>query len=155
MNATLQTTQPLQTVNEAWFDEFIASVRTHQLQLETGTASQEIKQAYDLMINGSDNDLAYYSKASANRHFIRKLILDYIKSISSSMPVKLAFDMDDSEVLVWAEIADDDEAAENFLLLTEAEVNAKYHQFGYDLTSTIVETRDSLPIPNHYVTFKG
>jgi hypothetical protein len=145
----------IQSVKDAWFDEFIAAIRTHQLQLETNTAPEGLKKIYDVVIHGSDNDLAVLSKASANQHFIKKVIVGYLQEISKNMPIKLAFDLDDSEVLVWAEIKDDDEEMENFLLLSEAKVNAEYHKYGYDLTSTIVEVRDKLSIPNHYSALKG
>jgi hypothetical protein len=149
------TSNVIQSINEAWFDEFIAAIKTHQLQLETNTASEELKGMYDVFMRGSDNELARLSKISANQHFIKKVIVDYVKAVSGQMPIKLAFDLDDSEVLVWAEIENDNEAAEDFLLLAEAKVNAEYHQYGYDLTSTIVEVRDCLSIPNHYSVFKG
>jgi len=145
----------IQTIKDAWFDEFIAAIRTHQLQLETNTASQELKKMYDVAMHGSDNDLAVLSKMSANQHFIKKVIVQYLTEVAKQMPIKLAFDLDDSEVLVWAEIKDDDEETENFLLLSEAKVNSMFHKYGYDLTSTIVETRDKVSIPNHYSIFKG
>ena len=99
--------------------------------------------------------MAVLSKMNANQHFIKNVIVEYLQEISKKLPIRLAFDLDDSEVLVWAEINDDDEEMENFLLLAEAKVNANYHKYGYDLTSTIVEVRDGLSIPNHYSVFKG
>jgi hypothetical protein len=39
--------------------------------------------------------------------------------------------------------------------MAEADVNAKYHKFGYDLTSTILESNDNLSIPGHYAIFKA
>ena len=149
------TTNNISTIKSTWFDEFIAMIRTHQLQLETNTANEAIKKVYDIAINGSDNQLAELNKMSANQHFIKKIIVSYLHEIESKMPLKLAFDLDDSEVLVWAEIKDSDDEAEDFLLLAEAAVNADFHKYGYDLTSTIVEARDSLPIPNHYSLVKS
>lgn len=145
----------IQTVQNSWFDEFIAAVRTHQLQLETGTANEEIKSVYNVLINGNQIDLAALNKINANQYFVKNMVLEYLKSIQNNMPLKLAFDMDDSEVLIWAEIPNNDEVLENFLLMAEAEVNAKYHKFGYDLTSTIVESNDNLSVPNHYAIFKA
>ena len=142
-------------INELWFDEFIAGIRTHQLQLETNTASEPIKKLYEAIFSKNFDDVAVMNKINANQYFIKKAITEYLREINSKFPLKLAFDLDDSEILIWAEIKDDDEEMENFLLLTEANINANYHKFGYDLTSTIVEERDSLSIPNHYSTLKG
>jgi hypothetical protein len=148
-------TQNLQSIKDVWFEEFIAAIRTHQLQLETNTAPEELRRLYGVFINGNATDLAVLSKMNANQHFIKNVIVEYLQEISKKLPIRLAFDLDDSEVLVWAEINDDDEEMENFLLLAEAKVNANYHKYGYDLTSTIVEVRDGLSIPNHYSIFKG
>lgn len=146
------TTVNLQT---QWFQEFIATLQTHQLMLETNTASEELKNIYNVFFNGSETELAHAAKRSSDIHFIKSIIVDYLKEIKQNMPVKLAFDLDDSEVLVWAEINNDDEATEDFLLLAEAAVNAKFHAYGYDITSTIVEKRDSLAVPNHYIIYKA
>ena len=149
------TTNSIIKIKDAWFEEFIAAIKTHQLQLETNTASTELKKLYDVAMFGSDNELAELSKISANQHFIKKVIVEYLKEILNKMPIRLAFDLDDSELLVWAEINDDDEEMENFLLMAEAEVNSIFHKYGYDLTSTIVEVRDNLSIPNHYSPYKN
>ena len=147
-------TTNLSTIKNTWFDEFIAMIKTHELQLETNTATEDIKKFYDIITNGSDNQLAELNKETANQHFIKKIIVSYLNEIQQKKPLKLAFDLDDSEVLVWAEIENDDDEIENFLLLAEANVNADFHRYEYDLTSTIVEKRDGLSIPNHYSTFK-
>lgn len=145
----------IQTVQNSWFDEFIAAVRTHQLQLETDTATDELKSIYNVLFSGNEIDLASLNKISANQFFVKNMVFEYLKLLHNNIPLKLAFDMDDSEVLIWAEIQNNDETMENFLLMAEAEVNAKYHKFGYDLTSTIVESNDNLSIPGHYAIFKA
>jgi len=124
------------------------------VQLETNTADEHLRATYDTLMNGSQNEIAFVGKLQANMYFIKNMVLAYLKLALPAAPVKLAFDMDDSEVLIWAEIEDDNEEKENQLLLAEADINAKFHEFGYDLTSTIVECRDNLQIPNHYIIFK-
>src|SRR4051812_5223013 len=103
----------IQAVQASWFDEFIASVRTHQLQLETNTATEELKNMYDILMNGSNHDLAHLSKITADAHFIKSMVLQYLQIIQPNLPLKLAFDMDNSEVLVWAEIEDNNERMED------------------------------------------
>ena len=142
-------------INHNWFDEFIATIRTHQLQLETNTADNELQNFYKAVFSGNSNQLAKLSKDTANQHFVKALVLEYLQEIQQSMPNKLAFDMNDNEVLVWAEIGDNNEELEDRLILAEAKVNAKYHQFGYDITSMLIEVSDRLSIPGHYVEFKN
>jgi Mg2+ and Co2+ transporter CorA len=143
------------TSTNAWFDEFIATIRTHQLQLETNTANSELENLYKIIFSGNTSQMAKLAKDNANQHFIKAMVLEYLKEIHNAMPNKLAFDMNDNEVLVWAEINDDAEELENQLILAEAKVNAKYHQYGYDITSMITETSDYLSLPSHYVEYKN
>jgi hypothetical protein len=141
--------------NQTWFDEFIATIRTNQLQLETDTTLEDLKRMYNILFSGNERETILHLKATADQYYIKSITVEYLHEISSKMPLKRAFDLDDSEVLVWAEIENDNEVIEDFLLLTEASINARFHQFGYDLSSTIVETRDRLSIPNHYKVFKN
>jgi len=142
-----------QTIETDWFDNFVAMLRTHELQLETNMASNKMRKMYDVFFSGNTDNMASMSKNNAQRHFVSKMLVDYVGFISKKSPSKLAFDFNDSNVSVWAEIPDDDELMERSLILSEAKINAKYHEFGFDMTTTLVETRDHLSIPNHYQIF--
>jgi hypothetical protein len=144
--------QNVQTARDAWFDEFIATIKTDQLLLDTDIANKEIRDVYGMLMRGNQDELALSNKISSHKYFVQNLILDYLKlTILEQLDVRLAFDFDNAEILVWANINDNDTATENRLLMIEAEVNAKYHNKGYDLTTTIVENRDKLAIPSHYI----
>lgn len=149
----LETTK--QSTIEGWFDDFISTLRSHQIQLETNTADQELKKFYETVFGGNMDELIHLGKSSAQKYFVPRIIVDYVKHIANTKPLKLAFDFNDSEVLVWAEIDDNNEALEKALLKTEALINAKYHQYGFDMESTVVEAGDNLPIPNHYKLYKS
>ncbi len=140
-----------------WFGDFIAGIQTHQFMLDTNTASHELKDFYATVMEGDADKLAFQSKNLGQQHFVRGIVVDYISQILklSKLPKKLAFDLADTEVLVWAETDDNDEKLEQQLILAEAKVNAKYHVFGYDITSMIVEKSDNLSIPSHYVIYKN
>ncbi len=144
------------TINlDPWFDQLVATLRTHQVQLETETASPTVKGLYNALLSGNDDEMARLNKITAQRHFVSKIIFAYIQLIGKQQPRKLAFDFNDSEVLVWAEINDDDDTMERFLILAEAKINAKYHDFGFDMTTMLVEACDQLSVPNHYQVFIG
>ncbi len=135
---------------EKWFDNFIAQLRVFEVELETNTATQEVKNFFEKIFAGNADEIVHLGKIAAQQHFVARIILDYLAAIKSNRPVRLAFDFNDSEVLVWAEIADDHENMERQLLKAEAVINAKYHPYGFDMESTIVEVSDKLNIPNHY-----
>ena len=144
---------PKQSIETDWFDNFVAMLRTHELQLETNTASNEMRKMYDIFFSGNTDNMALMSKNTAQRHFVSKMLVDYVGFIGKKSSLKLAFDFNDSNVLVWAETPDDDELMEKSLIMAEAKINAKYHEFGFDMTTTLVETRDCLSVPNHYQIF--
>ncbi len=149
----LETTK--QSTLEVWFDNFISTLRSHQIQLETDTAHIELKKFYETVFSGNADELAHLGKKGAQKHFVSRIIVDYLKLIANHQPLKLAFDYNDSEVLVWAEISDNSEELEKILLKAEAKVNAQYHGYGFDMETTIVEAGDKLNIPNHYTPYKS
>jgi hypothetical protein len=149
------TDNQVQNTTEQWFDELVAALRTHKLLLETNTANEDTKRMYNVLMGGSALDVAHFSRALSQRQIIGSMLLDYLKIIKDSKPQKLAFDYNDSEVLVWAEIDKNNEQLEKQLYLAEAQVNAKYHQYGFDMTSMIVENCDNIFVPNHYKPFLG
>jgi hypothetical protein len=66
-------------------------------------------------------------------------------------PVSLALQLSESKLLVWAVIKDDDELCENQLFLAEAAVNSRFYQYGFHISTTLVEESDSCKIPNHFI----
>ena len=137
----------------AWFDDLVSDLRSHELQLETDTASKPLKDFYNRIIFGSAEETARASKATLQKYFVSRIVLDYVEIISNSALAqlnRLAIDHNDSEVLVWAEIPDDQDELEKALIMAEAKINAKYHEFGFDMNTTIVEESDYLSTPNHY-----
>lgn len=90
---------------------------------------------------------------AAQQYFIQNMLVDYIhllNQLDEKLHLKLAVSFHNSELLVWAEIEDDAEFIEGELIMAEAKINAKYHQHGFDMTTTIVEKCDMLAVPNHY-----
>lgn len=149
-----KTTQGVASDLEQWFEDLVATLQTHQLQLETNTASSEMQEMYKTLFEGNADNISHIAKMQAQQHFVSRIIVDYLKLMSNDLPAKLAFDFNDSEVLVWAEIDDDDDEMQKKLIMAEAQINAHYHPFGFDMSSTIVERSDNLEIPNHYTLFK-
>ncbi len=138
-----------------WFDELVASIRTHEVLLETRTADEETKSFYDIIMGGNADEIAYMSQGSSQKHFVVQVVLRYLSLVRNTMPLKLALDISGQEVLVWAEIDDNNGQLEHILIMAEAKVNAEFHKFGYDVTTTIVEKSEFLSVPNHYSLFKS
>ena len=136
--------------HDVWFNGFIAEVRKHQAMHRDKTMPKELASFYNTFIVGNTNEIAHQGKKLSQAHFVPMIISNYLELIEDSLPQQLAFAYNDNEILVWAELKDDDWTTESTLILAAAEINAKFHGYCYDITTTFVEECDLLPIPNHY-----
>jgi PhoPQ-activated pathogenicity-related protein len=146
-----------QTAIDNFFTEVIGTLTADHMMLAQDIASPETKNFYNKMM--SDNPLIYVGETRdmSTKAFVRHILTDFVNAVKNRkhLPLKLAIGLSDSKILVWSEIEDDDETTEDALLMAEAEVNAKYHDYGFYLNSTIVEQSDNLPIPPHYHNLIG
>jgi len=131
-----------------------SQIRTDQLLIGADLATDETKKFYQAAREQDYDYLAQQNRILTQKHFVTKIILEFISIIKNNMPLKLAFDYDDSEVLVWVETKNDDENIEIELFKAKAIINAKYHLLGYDISMMIVQEDDNFPIPNHYKILK-
>lgn len=154
---TTQTHADAQATINAWFQEMINHLKVDQLLMATDTASQPTRDFYNRFIFGNARDAVHHTRQNSNQFFIIKILTDYITTLNKArrIPRRLALGISDSRLLVWAEIEDNDEATEDALLLSEAEVNATYYENGFCINSTIVEKSDLIPIPPHYLLIKS
>jgi hypothetical protein len=147
--------QNLSSQAEKWFDEFIGQLRADQIQLDSGIASTDKQSFYNVMMSDNQDDISMIGRQLSSVYFIKRIVVDYLNELNSAAckPEKLALNYSNSKVQVWAEIKDDDEETENRLLMIEAIINAKYHQFGFNISSTILEERDQFRVPSQYQPF--
>ncbi|MBI9052461.1 MAG: hypothetical protein JEY96_01505 [Bacteroidales bacterium] len=137
---------------EIWFDTLISQLKSDQIQLESNIASPEKKDLYSKLMSGKEEEFTEIMRDNSTIYFIEKLIVDYLYELKlrNCKPLKLALELSNSKVLVWAEIKDDDEKTEQDLILAEAKVNVKYDKYGFYISSTIIEKTDKLNIPTQY-----
>lgn len=143
------------SVMDKWFDDLIDKFRGLQKKLEADQSNSPERVWVEALMTGSSHEIAAVTKNMTQTYFVQSIILEYLKSLGKILPEKLAFHYNDSEVLVWAELKDDDWEMEKALILAEAKIKAAYAKFGYNMVSTFVESSDTLPIPNHYKVFKS
>lgn len=138
-----------------WFSEMIAALSADQLMMETNTAPERKREMYNVIINGTEADLHGFSRMSSSVFFIRRLIQSYLNNLNQRETNinKLAFDMSDAKILVWAEVSDDDDKSTSDLILAEAKVNAEFSKYGFHISTTVVEVCDNVEIPLHYKKF--
>lgn len=135
-----------------WFSGLISSIKIDDIMHETDTMDISKRQMYNAMISGDHDNVHSYARQSTTKYFIKNLVDRYFVELSNRKrtPKRLALDLSDSKILVWAEIENDDEETENALILSAAKVNSQFSQHGFHLSSTIVEVEDNLNVPAHY-----
>lgn len=141
-----------QSETNKWFDDMVANLRVDQLLIQSDALEKQRKSVYEAMISGNDDFMHDYARKSSSAFFIKNLISSYFIEIVERqiMPKKLALDLSNSKVLVWAEIENDDEKTEEGLILAAAKINNDFSKYGFHVSSTIVEVDDQISTPKHY-----
>lgn len=142
-----------QDVNvEVWFDKMVANLRYDQTLIENDILEEGKKEVYDTMMSGNHESMSDLGRKYSTTYFISTIIDKYFKELikTKNKPNKIALELSHSNILVWAEIKDDDDMMENALILAEAKINAYFSKFGFNISSTIVEKCDGLEVPDHY-----
>ena len=137
---------------EQWFDEMVANLRYDQALLEIDVLEENKKKIYDTLKSGNQDLINQLGRQESSAFLITRILTDYFRELvkTNSKPKKIALELSDSKILVWAEINENDEVMEDGLILTEAKMNADYSKYGFHISSTIVEDSDKLPVPSHY-----
>lgn len=137
---------------EAWFDTMVANLRYDQTLLENKILEEDKKKVYDALISGDQDFIHNYARQTSSVFFITNMVEAYFKELiqAKSKPNKIALELSNSKILVWAEIVEDDQLMENALILAEAKINACFSKYGFHISSTIVEDSDCLVVPKHY-----
>lgn len=142
---------------DQWFETMINSIKVDHLQMQTNTASEEKTRIYNNLVEGKHSEMFSDMRNISSQFFIEELVKEYISELNTRnvSTNQLAFELSDAKVLVWAEINDFDEDSEDGLILAEAMTNARFSNFGFHISSTIIEKGDNLPIPPHYSSVKN
>lgn len=154
MNETKTQNTIAVTSTEAWFNQLVHDIRVDELTLKTKTINPIKEGLYSDLIAGNTDKVIHEFKDLLSKHVISQITLSYMKELvellKDSIPLKLAFRLTNSKILVWAEIKDDDDTCEDALIIAEAKINALYGDKGFHISSTIVEASDKLLLPPHY-----
>lgn len=135
-----------------WFNDIVATIRTHQLMLNTCIADKEVKSLYSILMSGNQDQISDLSHKMTSKHFITKMTYDFAIELKLRKVnlIELALNNSNSGILVWAVINDDDEKSEDDLIMSIAKINGKYYDYGFTISPTILEKSDNHPVPKHY-----
>lgn len=137
---------------EKWFDNLVATIRAHQVQIESGIADDVMKNMYAAFINHDLDKIHELSRESSSRYLISKMIFTFFDNFKKpgNLPIELALQLSNNGVNIWAIVDDYDENAEREIILSTAKTNAAFHDLGLRIDTTILEKSDNFPIPNQF-----
>ena len=139
--------------SDDWFNDMVAHLREEQAKMNDKTMPKATESMYKTFMVGNPNEIAHQGRKLFQAHFVPTILANYVANIQRNLPEQMAFAFNDNEILVWAELKDDDWDTEQALILAAAKTNAEFHKYGYDINTTFVEECDKLSIPNHYQPF--
>jgi hypothetical protein len=136
-----------------WFQQFIHSIKVDELTYNTDTMEKNKRTMFDSMIANNHVQVARQARVMGSQIIIPTMLNEYFQTINSIFHQlkKLAFELSNSKILVWAEISENDESTEDILLLAEAKINGNFSNEGFRLLTTIVEDCDKIEVPKPYV----
>lgn len=136
-----------------FFDSFVDKIRISELLFSNGMASKEEGDLFGAMIAGDMEKVQEMSRQSSSLFCAQLALSEFLRKFmefKTNPPEKLALEMTGSKLLVWAEVAEDDDSACRALLLADAAANARVESLGYSTSITVVESSDGLEAPRHY-----
>lgn len=83
-------------------------------------------------------------------NYVAQILFEYLELIKELVIPKLHAHYNNAEILIWAELKDEDWETKKKLIIAEAKINGKYHEYGFTMTSTFLEESDRHPVPAHY-----
>ena len=139
-------------ITSDWFDDIVATLRVEQLAYNQGCLTKQKKELYESIANKDTEKLLSIQKQSIKEYEVRNVLTYYSELINNSniKLKKLAINLRDSLILVWAEVTDNDEISQRELITAECKVNSIYYNKGYSIDTMIVEESDNINVPLHY-----
>ncbi|MDR7132054.1 hypothetical protein J2X69_004420 [Algoriphagus sp. 4150] len=141
-----------------WFEKTIVGLSADQLTYETKTLDPQSREFYEQIATGNLSELMQKMTVNMQQYYFKEIINAFFTELftirKSKKPKKLAFDYKGKQIMIWVEIPENDEKMEDDIFLSEATANYKFSNTGFNLSATIVEDSDKLPIPPHYINFE-
>jgi hypothetical protein len=138
---------------EAWFDDFIGTLRADQVAMSMKVVDPEKEQFYKKMMSGDHTILVDALQQMVSQYYIPQIIATFLTEVNrrNVKYKKIAFDLRNrTTILFWGEIEDEDYDSEKGFILSEAKVNFNFSSTGFYMSSTIVESSDNHKVPSHY-----
>ena len=156
MRKTVKTeSQPAVFNKPELMDDFIAFLRTMQLQVETKTAPEEMNAFYNAMHTEDIGAIYKFNKEHLGNYLlgqVKDTFLSYYTNSTEIKSKKMAFKISDNLVYIWAEVEDFNTEMYKDLLIAAADTNRIFADLDLTVQVGIVEESDNCTMPNDFET---
>ena len=141
--------------HQQWFDEMVATLRSHELQLETGLASKELAKFYETLRGGSELQLAQLAIEQGERVVVLNLILSVLNALSEFEIKEVWLNLSQKTLNVWVKTDVKDRAVYRSIINAIAKVNAAIEEIDYFIDVFVIQNRTIAPPKNYFLVFEN
>lgn len=141
--------------HQQWFDEMVATLRSHELQLETGLASKELAKFYETLRGGSELQLAQLAIEQGERVVVLNLILSVLNALSEFEIKEVWLNLSQKTLNVWVKTEVKDRAVYRSIINAIAKVNAAIEEIDYFIDVFVIQNRTIAPPKNYFLVFEN
>lgn len=141
--------------HQQWFDEMVATLRSHELQLETGLASKELAKFYETLRGGSELQLAQLAIEQGERVVVLNLILSVLNALSEFEVKEVWLNLSQKTLNVWVKTEVKDRAVYRSIINAIAKVNAAIEEIDYFIDVFVIQNRTIAPPKNYFLVFEN
>lgn len=136
--------------HQQWFDEMVATLRSHELQLETGLASKELAKFYETLRGGSELQLAQLAIEQGERVVVLNLILSVLNALSEFEIKEVWLNLSQKTLNVWVKTKGRSTEIKKAIILKIAEINASIIESDFFVDEYIVSDKEVITPPKNY-----
>ncbi len=136
---------------DSFFEKLKHLINVHHMELSKGVATAEVIELYTPLITGDTNTSLRRQKINADQNLSIITTTKFIAELFHQDPIlsKLAINITNGKILVWAEVKDEDYSSLQKVLKAASIVNSR-DNYGFTIRPTVVEDTDEIEIPPHY-----
>lgn len=140
---------------DQWFSDFISQLQADYFLLKEGFARDETINKYKVLISGDSFSMVKQARQHSFFILSQTIIVDYINSLikENAQIEKFGLKLSNAAIHIWVEIQDDDETTEELLYDIEGNLNHKYSNEGFHISTTIIEVSEKISMPSHFIEF--
>ncbi len=135
--------------------EVLHTLRIHDEEFKNNAAPKEVESFWNIVAERDQTKMFADMSERSESFFITKSIFKLMKEFGERLPKNLAFAPAGRNILVWAEVNDDDVDGMRQIVRAIARVNGSNDNSDIELIPEIVETSDRREVPEKFLSYEN